>query len=111
MKITNSKWFSFPPATVPTKGEKVVEDTRCDSDGFKEKLKKPGLRKHKLVQEAIQVAQVGETSGDLSKIGEILAGGTCEGQSRNGRTGADSMLGQMQRNPNLPIAGLDGAVK
>jgi hypothetical protein len=106
-----SKWFSFPAATIPTNSDKTIEDTRCDSDGFKEKLKNPGLRKHKLVQEAIQVAQVGETSGDLSKIGEILAGGTCEGQSRNGRTGADTMLGQMQRNPQQPLPGIDGAIK
>ena len=124
-KLTNntgddgSPWYAFDETkdrdttTVAAgNGQPKVpgKKSTCDTEKFKEVLKSPTEELQQL-QLAYAIAKSGQGNGDLSKIGEILAGGTCEGQSRDGRTGADSMLGQMQRNPNLPITGLDGAVK
>jgi hypothetical protein len=81
--------------------EKKTTGTTCDKDKFLSTLESPkeGLQS---LQAAYSVAKSGKTTGDLSKIGEILNGGTCEGQARSARAGAESQLGQLQRQPQIP---------
>ena len=76
------------------------ETDACKHDKFLENAKNPSGDLAR-IQTRINLIKSG-SSGDLSKIGEIINGGTCEGQARNGRTPAESALGQLQRQPQIP---------
>ena len=98
-------WFKYGASDIEKSTgkseDKETTGTTCDKDKFQSALESPkeGLQS---LQAAYNIAKSGKTTGDLSKIGEILDGGTCEGQARTGRTPAESALGQLQRQPQIP---------
>ncbi len=98
-------WFKMGASDIETSTgtsqDKETKGTTCDKDKFLSALESPKEELQSL-QAAYSVAKSGKISGDLSKIGEILNGGTCEGQARSARAGAESQLGQLQRQPQVP---------
>ena len=104
-QVFDRGWYTVKVKQPRKNGEKETTSSICDPKDLSKQLETPSGTLAEF-QSFLQQAKSGSAAGDLSKIGEILEGGTCEGQARSARSGAETMLGQLQRQPQQPAGGL-----